>query len=135
MYTTVLDLGTIPGHPVQRRRDDDRHASHRTGVARTDVDAAIRVAVAPMARRQSASASDGWTVIVRLDMVALSTVFATTLKGMPDDSLGVVVVASLDGANAVTDRIADRRIARHARVAARGRRPPAIHDDRGARAE
>jgi len=32
--------------------------------------------------------------------------FATTLLGMPDDSLGVVVVATLDGANAVTDRIA-----------------------------
>ena len=32
--------------------------------------------------------------------------FATTLLGLPDDSLGVVVVATLDGANAVTDRIA-----------------------------
>jgi len=32
--------------------------------------------------------------------------FATSLLGMPDDSLGVVVVATLDGANAVTDRIA-----------------------------
>ncbi|HEY6829249.1 MAG TPA: serine hydrolase domain-containing protein, partial [Gemmatimonadaceae bacterium] len=32
--------------------------------------------------------------------------FATTLAGLPDDSLGVVVVATLDGANAVTDRIA-----------------------------
>jgi CubicO group peptidase (beta-lactamase class C family)/D-alanyl-D-alanine dipeptidase len=32
--------------------------------------------------------------------------FATTLLGMPGDSLGVVVVATLDGANAVTDRIA-----------------------------
>ncbi|MBX6364529.1 MAG: serine hydrolase [Gemmatimonadetes bacterium] len=32
--------------------------------------------------------------------------FATTLLGLPDDSLGVVVVATLDGANATTDRIA-----------------------------
>jgi CubicO group peptidase (beta-lactamase class C family) len=32
--------------------------------------------------------------------------FATTVMGLPDDSLGVVVIASLDGANAVTDRIA-----------------------------
>ena len=33
--------------------------------------------------------------------------FATTLSALPDDKLGVVVVATLDGANAVTDRIAD----------------------------
>jgi N-acyl-D-amino-acid deacylase len=32
--------------------------------------------------------------------------FATALLGLPDDSLGVVVTATLDGANAVTDRIA-----------------------------
>lgn len=32
--------------------------------------------------------------------------FATTLLGLPDDSLGVVVVATLDGANTTTDRIA-----------------------------
>jgi CubicO group peptidase (beta-lactamase class C family)/D-alanyl-D-alanine dipeptidase len=44
--------------------------------------------------------------------------FATTLLGMPDDSLGVVVVATLDGANAVTDRIASSalRLARDARA-------------------
>jgi CubicO group peptidase (beta-lactamase class C family)/D-alanyl-D-alanine dipeptidase len=33
--------------------------------------------------------------------------FATSLLGMPDDSLGVVVTATLDGANAVTDHIAE----------------------------
>src|SRR5207248_3274643 len=33
--------------------------------------------------------------------------FATALLGLPDDSLGVVVTATLDGVNAVTDRIAD----------------------------
>lgn len=33
--------------------------------------------------------------------------YATSLKGLPDDSLGVVVTATLDGANAVTDHIAD----------------------------
>jgi CubicO group peptidase (beta-lactamase class C family)/D-alanyl-D-alanine dipeptidase len=33
--------------------------------------------------------------------------FATTLSALPDDSLGVVVVATLDGVNAVTDHIAD----------------------------
>jgi CubicO group peptidase (beta-lactamase class C family)/D-alanyl-D-alanine dipeptidase len=32
--------------------------------------------------------------------------FATTLLAMPDDSLGVVVTATLDGVNAVTDHIA-----------------------------
>ncbi|HEY9228306.1 MAG TPA: serine hydrolase domain-containing protein, partial [Gemmatimonadaceae bacterium] len=32
--------------------------------------------------------------------------FATTLLGLPDDSLGVVVTATLDGVNAVTDHIA-----------------------------
>ncbi len=33
--------------------------------------------------------------------------FATTLAALPDDGLGVVVVTTLDGANSVTDRIAD----------------------------
>lgn len=33
--------------------------------------------------------------------------FATTLKAMPDDKLGVVVVTTKDAANAVTDRIAE----------------------------
>ena len=33
--------------------------------------------------------------------------FATTLKAMPDDKLGVVVVTTKDSANAVTNRIAD----------------------------
>ena len=33
--------------------------------------------------------------------------FATTLGALPDDRLGVVVVTTLDGANSVTDRIAD----------------------------
>jgi CubicO group peptidase (beta-lactamase class C family)/D-alanyl-D-alanine dipeptidase len=32
--------------------------------------------------------------------------FATTLLALPDDSLGVIVTATLDGANAVTDHIA-----------------------------
>lgn len=33
--------------------------------------------------------------------------FATTLSALPDEKLGVVVVATLDGVNAVTDRIAN----------------------------
>ena len=33
--------------------------------------------------------------------------FATTLKAMPDDKLGVVVVTTKDSANAVTDRVAN----------------------------
>ncbi|MEJ2215140.1 MAG: serine hydrolase [Gemmatimonadota bacterium] len=33
--------------------------------------------------------------------------FATTLTALPDDGLGVVVIASLDGVNATTDRIAN----------------------------
>src|SRR5581483_2875481 len=32
--------------------------------------------------------------------------FATAVLGLPDDSLGVVVTATLDGVNAVTDHIA-----------------------------
>ena len=35
--------------------------------------------------------------------------FATTLKAMPDDKLGVVVVTTKDSANSVTNRIADLR--------------------------
>lgn len=37
--------------------------------------------------------------------------FATTLAALPDDRLGVVVVTTLDGANTVTDRIADAALA------------------------
>jgi len=33
--------------------------------------------------------------------------FATTLKAMPDDKLGVVVVTTKDAANAVTNRVAN----------------------------
>jgi len=33
--------------------------------------------------------------------------FATTFAALPDDRLGVVVVTTLDGANSVTDRVAD----------------------------
>ncbi|MGI9065987.1 MAG: serine hydrolase [Pyrinomonadaceae bacterium] len=37
--------------------------------------------------------------------------FATTLKAMPDDKLGVVVVTTKDSANAVTNRVADYALA------------------------
>jgi CubicO group peptidase (beta-lactamase class C family)/D-alanyl-D-alanine dipeptidase len=37
--------------------------------------------------------------------------FATTLAALPDDRVGVVVVTTLDGANTVTDRIADAALA------------------------
>ena len=36
--------------------------------------------------------------------------FATTLQALPDEKLGVVVVTTLDGANAVIDRIAQRAL-------------------------
>lgn len=36
--------------------------------------------------------------------------FSTELAALPDEKLGVVVVATLDGANAVTDRIAERAL-------------------------
>ena len=48
--------------------------------------------------------------------------FATTLLALPDDSLGVVVTATLDGANAVTDHIA-REAARMLLDARAGRTP------------
>jgi CubicO group peptidase (beta-lactamase class C family)/D-alanyl-D-alanine dipeptidase len=47
--------------------------------------------------------------------------FATTLKAMPEDKLGVVVVTTKDAANAVTNRIAD--LALTAMLAAREGRP------------
>ncbi len=47
--------------------------------------------------------------------------FATTLKAMPDDKLGVVVVTTKDSANAVTNRIADAAL--KAMLAARDRKP------------
>jgi hypothetical protein len=47
--------------------------------------------------------------------------FATTLKAMPDDKLGVVVVTTKDSANAVTNRIAD--LALKAMLAAREGKP------------
>jgi CubicO group peptidase (beta-lactamase class C family)/D-alanyl-D-alanine dipeptidase len=47
--------------------------------------------------------------------------FATTLKAMPDDKLGVVVVTTKDSANAVTNRVAD--LALRAMLAARRGKP------------
>ena len=47
--------------------------------------------------------------------------FATTLKAMPDDKLGVVVVTTKDSANAVTNRLAD--FALRAMLAAREKKP------------
>ena len=47
--------------------------------------------------------------------------FATTLKAMRDDKLGVVVVTTKDAANAVTDRVAD--LALTAMIAARQGKP------------
>ena len=47
--------------------------------------------------------------------------FATTLKAMPDDKLGAVVVTTKDSANAVTNRIAD--FALKAMLAARAGKP------------
>jgi len=52
--------------------------------------------------------------------------FATTLLGLPDDSVGAVVVASLDGANATTDRIAQAAV--RMMLAARAGRPLPVPD-------
>ena len=52
--------------------------------------------------------------------------FATQLLALPDDSLGVVVTATLDGANAVTDHIAD--VAVRLMLDARAARPIAVID-------
>ena len=48
--------------------------------------------------------------------------FATTLLALPDDSLGVVVIATLDGVNAVTDHIAQTA----ARLLLTSRRTPTM---------
>ncbi|MEJ7809492.1 MAG: serine hydrolase [Gemmatimonadaceae bacterium] len=47
--------------------------------------------------------------------------FSTELEGLPDDRLGVVAVATADGANSVTDRIAD--VALRLMLAQRQKRP------------
>ena len=52
--------------------------------------------------------------------------FATQLLALPDDSIGVVVTATLDGANAVTDHIAD--VAVRMMLDARAGRPIAAVD-------
>jgi CubicO group peptidase (beta-lactamase class C family)/D-alanyl-D-alanine dipeptidase len=52
--------------------------------------------------------------------------FATALLALPDDSLGVVVTATLDGANAVTDHIAAEAL--RLALAARQRHPIAAID-------
>jgi CubicO group peptidase (beta-lactamase class C family)/D-alanyl-D-alanine dipeptidase len=52
--------------------------------------------------------------------------FATTLAALPDDSIGVVVTATLDGVNAVTDHIA--RTALRLMLDARANRPLAALD-------
>ena len=53
--------------------------------------------------------------------------FATELAALPDDKLGVVVVASRDGVNAVTTRIADVAL-RHMVAVRRGKPLPAIEE-------
>ena len=52
--------------------------------------------------------------------------FATSLLALPDDSLGVVVTATLDGANAVTDHVAE--VALRMMLDARAGRAPAAPD-------
>jgi serine beta-lactamase-like protein LACTB len=55
--------------------------------------------------------------------------FATAVAGLPDEKLGVVVMASKDGANAITTRAADEAL-RHMRAVRAGKPLPAIEQSR-----
>ena len=92
---------------VRRRRAPRRKATPRPGHAGLDVDSASSPIPVPPPGSASASVSiplDGHRTIGHGGAIYG---FATSLEALPDDSLGVVVVATLDVINAVTDAIAD----------------------------
>jgi CubicO group peptidase (beta-lactamase class C family)/D-alanyl-D-alanine dipeptidase len=109
MYSTVLDLGRfieiLLGHGVT---PDGKRV-----LAASTLDSMWAPQFAP------SGATNGYGIgfsIGRLD--GHRTIghdgaiygFATALLALPDDSLGVVVTATLDGVNAVTDHIAQRAV-------------------------
>src|SRR5439155_9299946 len=115
MYSTVLDLGRF----IHVLFTGGVAANGQRIVARSTLDSmwtpqfAGRNAAAGQERRTTPSTGFGIGFnIGRLD--GHRTIghggaiygFATALLALPDDSLGVVVTATLDGVNAVTDHVA-----------------------------
>jgi CubicO group peptidase (beta-lactamase class C family)/D-alanyl-D-alanine dipeptidase len=106
MYSTVTDLGRFLQIMFARGAVGDG----RRVLAAATIDSMWTPQFAPRGTRTGygigfrVGAMDGRRVIGHDGAIYG---FATTLLGLPDDSLGVVVVATLDGANAVTDRIAE----------------------------
>ena len=91
LYTTVADLGRFLASLFA---DSNPVVSHTT-LERMWADSGLGFFV---------SSFDGHR---RVGHIGAIYGFATTLAALPDDKLGVVVVATLDGANRVTDRLAD----------------------------
>ena len=122
MYSTVLDLGRFRPDVVCARRGVERPARARR--RRRSTRCGRRSSQRPVRRpdTESGSTSDSWTDIATIGHGGAIYGFATQLLALPDDSLGVVVTATLDGANAVTDHIADIGAAADARRARRASR-------------
>ncbi len=105
MYTTVLDLGKF----LQILFAGGTASNGQRILARATLDSMWTPQFAP------AGAKNGYGIGFGIgQMDGHRTIghdgaiygFATTLLAMPDDSVGVVVTATLDGVNAVTDHIA-----------------------------
>lgn len=91
LYTTVADLGRFLASLFA---DSNPVVSHAT-LERMWADSGLGFFV---------SSFDGHR---RVGHIGAIYGFATTLTALPDDRLGVVVVTTLDGANRVTDRLAE----------------------------
>ncbi len=105
MYTTVEDLGRFESLLFDRGRTRDGTAIVQPATLDT-----------MWTPQEANGARTGFGIGFHVDTLAghrrvghdgAIYGFATTLSALPDDSLGVVVVATLDGANAVADRIAE----------------------------
>lgn len=105
MYTTVLDLGHFISVLFAHGRNADRQVVQP---------ATLDTMWTPQFAR--AGSTNGFGLGFHVGSLAGHRAvghngaiygFATTLSALPDDKLGVVVVATLDGANATADRIAN----------------------------
>ncbi|HEY4132702.1 MAG TPA: serine hydrolase domain-containing protein, partial [Gemmatimonadaceae bacterium] len=105
MYSTVLDLGKF----LQILFAGGMSSNGQRIVARATLDSMWTPQFAPTGSKSGYGIGfgigqmDGHRTIGHDGAIYG---FATTLLAMPDDSIGVVVVATLDGVNAVTDHIA-----------------------------
>ena len=129
MYSTVLDLGRFFRYCFARGVTPN--GQRMLAAATIDSMWTPQFARAGRRRRASASAStsarsNGHRTIGHDGAIYG---FATTLLALPDDSLGVVVTATLDGVNAVTDHIAQAALRAAARRARRDAGRRARHDD------